>query len=264
MAVIMLASASGAPGTTTSALGLALQWPQPVVLVDADRDAPHAITGGYLGGHHSGRGMMSILHDTRRQTSLRERLLDHSHHLDTAGEKLLVTGFSQPSASALFTAWGALGQECAELHHRGYDVLVDAGRVGAAGIPRELVRHADLLVMTARSTVRSLVGLAAHLPSILETVSETTAACQVGLGIIGPGRPYSGAEVGAHFDLPVSFELPWAPDHAAVISDAELPPRRFLTRGYVPALVSAAQALHRAVRHDVALRGAPKWEQVAG
>ena len=36
MAVIALASASGSPGVTTTALGLALLWPRPVLLVEAD------------------------------------------------------------------------------------------------------------------------------------------------------------------------------------------------------------------------------------
>jgi len=36
MALIALASATGAPGVSTTALGLALNWPRPVVLVEAD------------------------------------------------------------------------------------------------------------------------------------------------------------------------------------------------------------------------------------
>lgn len=36
MALVVLASASGAGCVTTTALGLAMRWPRPVVLVDAD------------------------------------------------------------------------------------------------------------------------------------------------------------------------------------------------------------------------------------
>ena len=36
MALIVLTSASGSPGVTTTALGLALTWPRPVLLVEAD------------------------------------------------------------------------------------------------------------------------------------------------------------------------------------------------------------------------------------
>ena len=36
MAVYALTSAAGSPGVTTTALGLALEWPNQVLLVDAD------------------------------------------------------------------------------------------------------------------------------------------------------------------------------------------------------------------------------------
>ena len=39
MAVIALGSAAGSPGVTTSALGLALTWPRPVLLIEADPTA---------------------------------------------------------------------------------------------------------------------------------------------------------------------------------------------------------------------------------
>lgn len=40
MAIVALVSASGSPGVTATALGLALLWPRPVMLVEADRDCP--------------------------------------------------------------------------------------------------------------------------------------------------------------------------------------------------------------------------------
>ena len=51
MAVIVLASASGSPGVTTTALGLALLWPRPVVLVDADPVGRFGDSGRLLAGH---------------------------------------------------------------------------------------------------------------------------------------------------------------------------------------------------------------------
>ena len=50
MSSIVLTSASGAPGVTTSALGLALAWPRASVLVDADRAATPTVMAGYLHG----------------------------------------------------------------------------------------------------------------------------------------------------------------------------------------------------------------------
>ena len=48
MALVMLCSATGSPGVTTSALALALGWPRGVLLVDCDRDPAQAVQAGWL------------------------------------------------------------------------------------------------------------------------------------------------------------------------------------------------------------------------
>lgn len=50
MAVIALCSASGSPGVTTTSLGLALLWPRPVLLVEADPTGGSGILAGYFRG----------------------------------------------------------------------------------------------------------------------------------------------------------------------------------------------------------------------
>src|ERR1700712_667016 len=50
MALVVLASASGSPGVTTTALGLALRWPRPVVLVDGDPVGGSAVLAGFFRG----------------------------------------------------------------------------------------------------------------------------------------------------------------------------------------------------------------------
>ncbi|MCB0909871.1 MAG: hypothetical protein KDB63_22470, partial [Nocardioidaceae bacterium] len=50
MAVVALASASGSPGVTTTSLGLALAWPRPVLLVEADPTGGSGILAGFFRG----------------------------------------------------------------------------------------------------------------------------------------------------------------------------------------------------------------------
>ena len=50
MALIVLTSASGSPGVTTAALGLALTWHRPVLLVEADPTGGSALLAGYFRG----------------------------------------------------------------------------------------------------------------------------------------------------------------------------------------------------------------------
>ena len=45
MAIIVLTSVGASPGVTTTALGLALQWPRECLLVDAD---PHPVSYTHL------------------------------------------------------------------------------------------------------------------------------------------------------------------------------------------------------------------------
>ncbi len=48
--IITLVSASGAPGVTTTAIGLAVRWPRPVVLVEADPKGGSGIWPATSGG----------------------------------------------------------------------------------------------------------------------------------------------------------------------------------------------------------------------
>src|SRR3546814_6778811 len=50
MEVTALCSASGSPGVTTTALGMALLWPRPVLLIEADATGGSGILAGYFRG----------------------------------------------------------------------------------------------------------------------------------------------------------------------------------------------------------------------
>src|SRR5215213_8433495 len=50
MSLVVLTSASGSPGVTTTALGLALSWPRPVLLVEADPTGASGLLAGYFRG----------------------------------------------------------------------------------------------------------------------------------------------------------------------------------------------------------------------
>ena len=76
MSTVVLASASGAPGTTTTALGLALTWPTASVLVDADRAAAQTVLAGYLHGRAAGVGLESVLQAHRERTPLAAALAE--------------------------------------------------------------------------------------------------------------------------------------------------------------------------------------------
>jgi cellulose biosynthesis protein BcsQ len=60
MSVIALCSASGAPGVTTTAVGLALLWPRPVLLVEADPAGGSVLAGWFRGQREYTQGLLDL------------------------------------------------------------------------------------------------------------------------------------------------------------------------------------------------------------
>ncbi|MDN6762465.1 hypothetical protein [Acidipropionibacterium jensenii] len=102
MAVLLLTSAAGAPGVTSTALGLALWWPREVVLVDADPHPCHAVEAGYLGGRGRAGGGLPELARVHRQggdltAALWSQLIDLPRPEDLARSSR--PAFSRPVSS---------------------------------------------------------------------------------------------------------------------------------------------------------------------
>jgi hypothetical protein len=57
MAVFCCVSASGSPGVTSTVLGMALCWPRPVLVVEADPTAGSAILAGRFRGLQGHAGL---------------------------------------------------------------------------------------------------------------------------------------------------------------------------------------------------------------
>lgn len=250
MALLALCSATGAPGVTTAALGLALHWPRGVLLVDADPTPAQAIEAGYLGQAPHGQGLLDVAHCCRQKGNVTQALWERSVRLDptrdgastAASEKRFLSGFSHPGAAELVGPhWAQIAGSLADLEHSAVDVIIDLGRWGA-GPSRALLEQLDALVVVTRSSLRGLASLRLSLPTICDTL-EQDSALSLGLGIVGPGRPYSATDVGQHFGIPVTLTLPWDERSAAVLSDGAAPPKRHESSELVSALRSDAARL---------------------
>lgn len=254
--MIVVASASGAPGATTTALGLALHWPRHVLLADLDRDPAQAIPAGYLRGVEiGGRGLTHVARAHRERRNVAEELWLQTIELDESGplSRRFLPGFTHPGAARLFEpVWSEVASALAGLGSTGTDVVVDAGRVGA-GLPAALVDRADAVLVCARTSLRSLAGLRVHLASLTPADESSSQRAQVGLVLVGPGRPYGAKEVSEQFGLPVWGEVAWEPRQAAVLSDGEAPPRGFGSSRLARSCRALAVAVDEriSVRHDV-------------
>ncbi|MCL2465397.1 MAG: hypothetical protein FWF28_10075 [Micrococcales bacterium] len=223
MAIFTLACATGAPGVTTTALGLTLAWPRDAVLIDADRTASQAVLAGYLTGTSTGgRGLTSLAQAYRDGTDLASDLPSHMLPIaaaqKSAGQRWFVPGFARPGSSRLFEpVWPELASALAELDRQGIDAILDAGRWGAQGLPPAVLAHSRWLGVVTRSTLRSLAALRLYMPDV-NAATGAQPGCATELVVVRPGTPYPVAEIGEHFGWTVN-DVPWQPDDAAQLSE---------------------------------------------
>lgn len=229
MAVIALASASGSPGVTTCALGLAMTWPRPVVLVDADPTGGSGILAGYLqGAVQPVGGLLDVVMGMR--TGPVQVRPEHLMPLSGDRVRLLAGIRSHAQAKSLPALWEPLLGALRQLGRTGQDVIVDCGRLGLTGSPEPLLRGADAPILVTHS---SLSGLAAA-RSWVESLRVEAPA--LGAAVVDAGRPYSNREITKWLRIPVLADVQWDPLAAAVFSDGGVRPRRFDSSGLLRSL----------------------------
>jgi hypothetical protein len=241
MAVITLCSASGSPGVTTTAVALALNWPRPVLLVEADPTGGSGVLAGFLRGTTEyDAGLIEI---ALSPLGVADALRDAVRPL--APNVTYVAGVRAHSqAGALQDMWEPLGVALAELDSNGQDVIVDAGRLGLVGSPHPLLERADLTLLLTRGNLPALAAARSWSESVRKA---RTGWLRAGVLMIGEGQPYRASEVTKVLGLPVVAGLPDDPDAAAVYHRGASPPRHFETGSYLRAVSAAVGSLQAQV-----------------
>jgi hypothetical protein len=241
MAIITLCSASGSPGVTTTAVAMALNWPRPTLLVEADPTGGSGVLAGFLRGtveYEAGLIELAL-----SPLGVPEALRDVVRRLSP--DVWFVAGVrSHAQAGALRDLWEPLSVALADLDANGQDVIVDAGRLGLVGSPQPLLEQADQALLVTR----------AHLPALAasrswsETVrNAATGWLHAGVLMVGEGQPYRASEVAKVLGLPVIADLPDDPEAAAVYHRGAAPPRHFETGPYARAITAVIGAVEAQV-----------------
>lgn len=223
MALIVLASASGSPGVTTTALGLALVWHRPVVLVDADPVGGSALLAGYFKGTLVDSDAMVTLVMAQRDGRLAEALPHTLLAIPETSVSVLPGPKSHAQAGSLTELWGALAYELRGLEQNGIDVIVDAGRLGMVHSAQALLAAADLTLLVSRSSLPAIAAARQWAVDLAAAAADGTGATGVASLLVGAGRPYSASEVGKVLSLAVLESVAWDPRGAQVFSDGEAP-----------------------------------------
>lgn len=256
MALVALANAKGSPGTTTTALALAITWPRPILLVEADL-AGASILAGYFRGqlaHDRGLSKLAIAHS---HGDLAASLWDQTLSLvQNNPDKKLLPGIISPHlAPSVANLWGALANQFLALERGGTDVLVDLGRLGPGGRDdREpLLRLADQVVLTTGSRLPDIASVR-ELVRSRTSVAEAAARDLTNLAVltIGPGRPYSANEIAHTLSLGSVGSIAWDPSNAEVLSVGAPTGRRWTSS----ALVRSTGPVITAIQERTAARRA--------
>ena len=212
--LIAIASASGAPGVTTTALALALHWPRPVVLVEADASGSPGLLAGYFRGQLDPPGLVDLVL-AQRSELLAETVPRLLTALDGADASVLFGLRSHQQAAGAAALWQPLLTVLQSLEDAGTDVLVDVGRLGSPGSPRPLIAGASVVLLVGRSDLPGLAGARSWASAL---ASEATPGHEVRMLLVGDDRPYSSREVAKTLGIPVLAAVEWAPELAKVYS----------------------------------------------
>jgi hypothetical protein len=260
MAVVALTSARGAPGVSTAALAMTLLWPRTALLAECDPAGGSSVLAGYLRGtvDHS-RGLLNLA-VAHRHGELEQTLWSQLVPLTAAAairdrkpgsgpdERWLLPGLSDaaqaPSTAAL---WGPLSSLLASLERAGSDVIVDAGRLGAAYAPTSLLRQADLVLLVTGTSLPAVAAARARLAVLRDELAVTATGgadtSALGLLLVGEGRPYTAREITGATGVPTVAALAWDPASAEVLSAGAAPGRRFDTSPLVRSTRAAISAV---------------------
>ena len=243
MAVIVLVSGSGSPGVTTAAVGLALSWPRPVLLVDADPTGGSAILAGYLrGALPPGDGLIDLAF-AHRDGALVDAIPGVCTPIDGTGVTLLAGTRAHGQARSLATMWEPLTTALRGLDAMGQDVIVDAGRLGLAGSPEPLVYGADCTLLVTRTDLVALSGARSWAQTLRSGFDEQGALPSLGLLLVGEGAPYRARDVSTVLGLPVISSLDFDEPSGRVFAHGAPAPRKLQSRPLVRSLRAATTAI---------------------
>lgn len=252
MSLVTLVSAAGAPGVSTTALGLALAWPRRALVVEADPDGGSPVLAGWFQGRppHD-RGVLNLamaLAYPGREGSpadwLPGALTDVVVDLPGTDVQVLTGVRSPAQAGALTALWPHLAETSGRLEEGGVDVLVDVGRLGLEHCPAALVEAADAVLLLTGSDLPALAATRGRARELTARLAATGRSEHLGLLVVGPGRPYPAREVGDLLGLPVVATLPHDPRTAQTLHLGR-PARRYGRSPLTAALRSAAHAVLR-------------------
>lgn len=254
MSVILFGSLGHSPGISTTTLALTMNWPNPVVLVEADTSKPSSVLPGYLGATQPATTGLNTLSALTAQNNL---------HLNTSAlfsatvnlteeenwDKRLLHAFSKPSVGrAANRLWPELAEALISLDDAGVDALIDFGRFIHPGDRRDLLRRADYVVWGLRATLPDIAATQASLNEATDVRDSEGRAEHQGLLIFEPATgAYPSKDISKLLRTDTIGTIPHTPTAAAYYAQGSNPgrkaPAKKLDRSCAPVITELRQRL---------------------
>lgn len=209
--MVALTSAAGAPGVTTTGLGLVCaigRAARRAICLDADPVGGSAVLAGYFGGFESPAvtavDLLLASRDDDFGLTLEQALLP-------VGQSAFVLPGprSHRQAASVIDLWPALADHL--VSQESTDVVVDLGRLGMTSYADTFLWVADAIALVMRCDLPA-ISAARQWADWLRQLRQTRPEMgPIGLILIGSGRSYSAREIGRGLDLPVWATLGWLP-----------------------------------------------------
>lgn len=235
MPTIVLTTGAGAPGASTTALGLALCWPGPTLLVEADPAGTSIVPGWYRGSIDPRSRNIVNLALTEDPDALTDAIFDQAVTLEANSDvqRLLLIGLTEPAqAPALQNWWGPIGEAFQTLSAAGYTVIVDAGRLTQGSYPTPLLTIADQVLLVCRGTLSSVLRSYPMAVQVRSALTSCGNSDTLGLLVIhnNSERYYQPTDIAKRYGVSFALSIPDDPAAAATLSDGIAARPTLLTR----------------------------------
>lgn len=235
MSTIVLTSMSGAPGVTTTAIGLGRVWPQSSLVVEDDTH--HAMLAGYLrAAQHAEPNLATVANLTATPTNAQTVWESIARPLPTDDpvsglRRKAVLGPPTPwSRAGIDPRWGFMLALWRQLAEAGIDTIIDLGRLATPLtstphlIATPIVDDADMILVMIEATLRDVAGAHTMVEGLAEQMNLAGAHQRLGLLVHRGGAArgvaeFTDKEITSALQLPVCGSIVHDPVAAAQLSD---------------------------------------------
>jgi hypothetical protein len=246
--VIAVTSFAGSPGVTTAAVAIAVNWPRPVVLLEADISGVSSVMAGFFRANllPTVAGLDKVAVAFTRNILAWPDILDPDTRLSIAvhdlpvlsplpipelpaGHRLwVIPGFVHLSIiDGVRALWARLPALLRALSDNGVDVIVDLGRLHIDDVRLPILDQADTVLVCAEGTMVDLNRLyrRLELPDMSDRLEGIGRAEKFRILLRdAPAEPVRAGEFTRHL-MPVLATLPFDPQGAAPFSVGKPDPR---------------------------------------